>query len=145
MRADGGLPALGGAASKVWLSEATWCDEVCVWAERGERGARGAVNAQALEVEGWSLDGAQQGVRGPTTQRPHQASRAQATTIATYKQAAQRFTEWALANHLAPRKAAQWDDLLVEFKNVHSLTRSQFGNLVAAVEFFFPRFGHGKG
>ena len=85
------------------------------------------------------------GDAGPRRLDPHQMLRVQPRTLETYRREARLFTEWAYANHISPIGADQWDDALVEYKNAcfESLSPAKFCNLLAAVEFFFPRMkGH---
>ena len=48
--------------------------------------------------------------------------------------------EWLLRHGFRPCYAHEWDDLVVDFKNLQKVSRSQFGQLVSSIEFFFPRF-----
>ena len=72
---------------------------------------------------------------------PHLAARVQPPTIGTYQTAGALFSRWCLERSLHPTTAAEWDDILMEYKqeNIRWITKSKFANTVAAVEFFFPR------
>ena len=82
---------------------------------------------------------------GPLRLDEHQRLRVKEVTIARYQAAAKPFADWLVSEHLDPRFADEWDDLLVEYKYVRSLTsrpfsKSDFECVIASVEFFFPRF-----
>ena len=80
-------------------------------------------------------------VAGPRRLDEHHAAKVQPQTLDNYRHAAKLLTDWAALHGLDPHGADQWDDLLVEFKadNVDHLTPAKFGQVVASVEFFFPR------
>ena len=73
------------------------------------------------------------GAPGPRRLDPHQAKKVKAKTLVTYQQAGKPFAQWLVAEGLAPQCADSWDDLLVEFKNIASLKKGHFQNLVASV------------
>lgn len=74
---------------------------------------------------------------------PQAAAKITAKSLETYRKASVNFANWLVENELDPETAEQWDDLLVEFKWAHPrIPKTTFGNLVAAVEFFFPVFKH---
>ena len=82
---------------------------------------------------------------GPLRLDEHQRQRVKEVTIARYQAAAKPFADWLVSEHLDPRSADEWDDLIVEYKYVRSLTsrpltKSDFECTIASVEFFFPRF-----
>ena len=67
----------------------------------------------------------------------HAASKVQESTLSVYRKAVLPFTTWLIEEGLTPNSSVQWDDLLVEWKNAKLITKNQFQNTVAAVEFFF--------
>ena len=72
---------------------------------------------------------------------PHQREKIQPSTEQRYRQIVSLFGRWLLDNGLCPYGAESWDDAMVEFKqSTPKLKKHEFENLVAAVEFVFPRF-----
>ena len=55
---------------------------------------------------------------GPLRLDEHQRLRVKEVTIARYQAAAKPFADWLVSEHLDPRFADEWDDLLVEYKYV---------------------------
>ena len=62
------------------------------------------------------------------------------STINRYQKASQPFVGWLTDHGFCPAHSAEWDDLLVEFKNDVLPKKSDFECLVASIEFLFPRF-----
>ena len=60
-----------------------------------------------------------------------------AASLSNYRKSAFRFATWLLEQSLSPRRPQEWDDLLVEWKNAVSPTKSDFCTTLAALEFFF--------
>ena len=81
----------------------------------------------------------------------HQINKLKPATVVRYRQVALRFTTWALEHHVLPSSVDEWDDALVEYKNLYRdglgrrVSHSDFASLLAAVEFFFPRYKHKLG
>ena len=81
----------------------------------------------------------------------HQINKLKPATVVRYQQVALRFTTWALEHHVLPSSVDEWDDALVEYKNLYRdglgrrVSHSDFASLLAAVEFFFPRYKHKLG
>ena len=75
---------------------------------------------------------------------PHQQQKLLPPTERRYRQIVHVFGKWLLEQSICPFGADSWDDALVEFKqSTPKLRKHEFENLVAAVEFVFPRFkGH---
>ena len=57
-----------------------------------------------------------------------------------YRAAARPFAEWLTEHGFGPTHATEWDDLIVEYKNDRFPKKSEFENLVAAIELLFPGF-----
>ena len=74
---------------------------------------------------------------------PDAAAAIQPLTRAAYRRYVLAFAQWLHSNGLSPEQADEWDDLLVEWKNMMSVSKSAFGGAVASIEYFFPCFrGH---
>ena len=71
---------------------------------------------------------------------PHQALRVQPETLAKYRAGARDLAKWAIPRGHSPQNAEEWDDMLVLYKNRSGISRVNFINVVAAVEFFYPRY-----
>ena len=67
-------------------------------------------------------------------------ARVKPNTVDRYRKTVQGFAEWIFAESFAPVNAEDWDDLLLLYKRTHELKKSAFSELVAAVEFVFPRY-----
>ena len=78
--------------------------------------------------------------RFPLRLDPHQAQKIQPNTLSRYRSAALQFVHWCNRCSYRPGIAEDWDDLLVEFENDEQIKKANFELLVAAVEFYFPRF-----
>lgn len=73
----------------------------------------------------------------------HQIQKPLATTVRLYQKAAKPFTDYLYLNGLDPVTPEEWDDALVEFKNIDpNMTKSKFETLVSSIEFVFPRLKH---
>ncbi len=80
---------------------------------------------------------------GPRRLDEHQAKKITAETTRRYQRSAAAFVAWLDEHGLRPHGAAEWDDLLVEYKVEHpELSRASFLGTLAAVEWFFPHFRH---
>ncbi|CAE8646492.1 unnamed protein product [Polarella glacialis] len=78
---------------------------------------------------------------GPRFLDVAQISKVQTQTVERYKKALQPLVTWLSDNSYLPENAEQMDDLIVEFKYEHpDCTRAQYEQLLAAVEFVFPRY-----
>ena len=77
---------------------------------------------------------------GPRRLDGEQAAKVSQNSLDRYRREAAKFTTWALELGFDPRSAEEFDDLLVEFKNSQPMTKGRFETLVAATEFFFPRY-----
>jgi hypothetical protein len=77
---------------------------------------------------------------GPRRLDPHQQARIKELSLSRYRIACQPFIAFLDEYKLNPCTAEEFDDLIVEFKNIKGITKSQFESLIAAIEFLFPRF-----
>ena len=77
---------------------------------------------------------------GPRRLDVHQAAKVQPKTLHEYRRAALPFVNFLRRRGYAPTTAWEWDDLVVEWKNAEVVSRYNFSNCVAAIEFFFPRY-----
>ena len=77
---------------------------------------------------------------GPRRPDPQQLHKVGTVTLARYRDAAAKFSDWLIEEAYTPCTADEWDDLLVEYKNDAGLSRSKFTVVVASVEWFFPRY-----
>ena len=81
-----------------------------------------------------------QGLTGPRFLEPHQTSKISEKSMARYREALLLFTTWAQGHRYSPETAEEYDDLLAEYVFEHPDTaRAKYGNMVAGLEFFFPR------
>ena len=79
----------------------------------------------------------------PVRLDPHQEKRVQLETIKSYQSAGADFADWLLLVGWHPTGPDDWDDALIEYKNVMSVRKAKFAHTVSAVEFFFVRYkGH---
>ena len=76
----------------------------------------------------------------PRRLEPDIASRVKEVTLARYRSSAQTFVTFCRSEGLAPASATDFDETLVEMKLGLDMKPAAFEVLVAAVEFFFPRF-----
>ena len=76
---------------------------------------------------------------GPRRLDPNHAARVREQTLEVYRKSGRQFADWAADLNYEPQDAAEWDDLLVEWKNESGVTRSHFEATVASLEFFMPR------
>ena len=82
-------------------------------------------------------------VTGPRYLDPHQASRIQKGSSQRYRIAVAPFLSWLIYQRLTPQLAAEFDDLVVGYKNALPITKSAFEGLVAGLEHCLPHFrGH---
>ena len=80
---------------------------------------------------------------GPRRPDPHQLAKIQHTSQERYRRSLRPFVAWLVEHRFVPHGAEQWDDLLVEWKNDSTPSKTLFEAAVAATEFVFPRFrGH---
>ena len=86
-----------------------------------------------------SSGSAEQPSPGPRRLDEHQVQQVQPATLERYRRAARSFLAWLDMHGLVASSAEEWDDLLVEFKVDTCPTRSAFLQLVAAIEWVFPR------
>ena len=77
---------------------------------------------------------------GPRRLDKHQQAKVLEASLESYKRAGAKLAEWLAAEGRTPSTADEWDDLLVEYKNVCALSKTAFEQTVASVEFFFPRY-----
>jgi len=85
----------------------------------------------------------QAGATGPRFLDPHQKAKVQHATLNRYRSAFKPFLLFLIKHNFVPISAAEFDDLLVEYKYLEEPTRSTFEGLIAAVEFVMPLFkGH---
>ena len=63
-----------------------------------------------------------------------------AGSLDRYRRATAPFCAWLHARGFNPSDADEVDDLVVEFKQDSALTKSQFEQLVAGIEFIWPRY-----
>ena len=68
------------------------------------------------------------------------ASRILPATLARYRSAAANFSHWCSEHAHNPWYAHEWDEAVIEWKNLANPPKSSIELTVAAVEFFFPRF-----
>ena len=61
--------------------------------------------------------------------------RVEPDTLHAYQRALQPFVDWLRGEQLQPEAAAEFDDLLIDFKVERVVSKSGFENLVAAVEY----------
>jgi len=74
---------------------------------------------------------------------PLRAQKVSEVTITRYRRSVVPFVKWCRDNNWSPWDAADFDDALVEYCYACSISKFSFESLVAAVEFFFPKFrGH---
>ena len=71
---------------------------------------------------------------------PDVAASIQPASLAAYRRAGLAFARWLQEHGLRPHGAEEWDDLLVEWKNMASVSKSHFTGAVASVEYFFAHF-----
>ena len=71
---------------------------------------------------------------------PHQAAAITDSTLQRYRRAARSFTEFMYGIGTLPDGSDDWDDALFAYKQQMKVSKSDFEDTVAAVEFFFPRF-----
>lgn len=71
---------------------------------------------------------------------PHMLARRRPQTLFLYRRMVGWFTAWCAQMSLYPSDAESTDDLLVEFKNIASLTKSQFAACLRGVELAIPFF-----
>ena len=91
------------------------------------------------EVESSLLMKVPEMLTGPRGRDPHHMEKVLPTTLRRYREALRPFVAFLLENILSPSEAAEWDDLLMEYKHEHMPRRAAFEALVAALEFANPR------
>ena len=69
----------------------------------------------------------------------HQASRVTDQTTQRYRASLKPFLKFLIDQRFAPEEAAEFDDLLVEWKRSGAVTKSNFEGAVAAIEFACPQ------
>ena len=80
---------------------------------------------------------------GPRRPDAFQLAKIKVSSLEVYRKALQPFISYLIEKRFSPRRASQWDDLLVEWRNECSASKSNFEQCVAAVEFVLPSFrGH---
>ena len=74
---------------------------------------------------------------------PHQRQKLTAKVLETYRSSSKKFVLWLFRHGLDPSTADEWDDCLVEYKNIahegKGLSLAEFSELVASTEFVLPR------
>ena len=80
---------------------------------------------------------------GPRRLDAHQLGKVKPATLAKYRCAGAKFLEWLERYGFEPESVEEFDDLLVDYKNSEKVTRAHFEQVVAAVEFAFPRYRGG--
>ena len=68
----------------------------------------------------------------------HVAAKVTAGTLTRYREGARMLSVWAIPKGYTPSTSAEWDDVLMEFKSDQYISKANFTNVVAALEFFFP-------
>ena len=76
----------------------------------------------------------------PIREDPDAARRILQPSRATYQRHGLVLAKWLLRHGLRPDTADEWDDLLVEWKNMERIGRTAFQCTVASVELFFVAF-----
>ena len=76
---------------------------------------------------------------GPRRQDVHQSAKVQPATHSRYKAAVGKFTLWLSESGYLPDSPAEYDDLLVEWKNDRDISKADFEGCVAGVEHALPR------
>ena len=71
---------------------------------------------------------------------PDLAARVLPITVERYRAAARPFCEWCAQRGWSPWTAIEFDEALIEYKAERSPKKAAFETLVAATEFYFPRF-----
>ena len=82
---------------------------------------------------------------GPRRLDMHQAAKVKDRTLKEYRRASAPFVAFLRRRGLAPNRAEEFDDALVEWKNAEVVSRHNFTLCVACLEFFYPRFGRQTG
>ena len=77
---------------------------------------------------------------GPRRLDAHQISKVKPSTLSRYQKVAAPFCAFLYAEHMYPSCAAEWDDCISEYLAASHISKSDFSNLIASTEFFFPRF-----
>ena len=77
---------------------------------------------------------------GPRRPDAYQLGKIKEGSLDSYRRALQPFISYLIERQYAPSGAEQFDDLLVEFRNDCSPSKSSFEACVAAVEFVIPSF-----
>ena len=77
---------------------------------------------------------------GPRRPDAYQMGKIKEASLDSYRRALQPFISYLIEKRYAPSGAEQFDDLLVEFRNDCSPSKSSFEACVAAVEFVTPSF-----
>jgi len=77
---------------------------------------------------------------GPRALEPGRADDISARTLLAYQRASRDFIEYCDTEHYAPHCAEEWDDLIVEWSVAKNARGSQMRELMAAIEFLFPRY-----
>jgi hypothetical protein len=77
---------------------------------------------------------------GPRRLDPHQQAKIKELSLSRYRIACKPFISFLDEFRLNPSTAEEFDDLIVEYKNIKGISKSQLEQLIAAIEFLFPRF-----
>ena len=78
--------------------------------------------------------------QGPRRLDSHQAGRVTAGTLQHYRAATGKFVAWIRSEGHCPQTPEHYDDLIVEWKNCCSVSKTEFTYCLAGFEFFFPRW-----
>ena len=77
---------------------------------------------------------------GPRRPDAYQMGKIKETSLEGYRRASKPFISYLIERRYSPAGADQFDDLLVEWRNDCSPSKSNFEACVAAIEFVLPSF-----
>ena len=73
---------------------------------------------------------------------PDLAARVLPVSLGRYRAAAATFAAWCATMELDPWTCEDWDNAIIAYKNATQPRKAALETLIAAVEFYFPRFKH---
>ena len=76
---------------------------------------------------------------GPRRLDVHQAAKIKPSSLVRYQKSVATFHNWLSREGYNPETFEVVDDLVVEFKNSELISKSNFEQLIAGLEFLFPR------
>ena len=75
---------------------------------------------------------------GPRKPDQHHPGKVLPSTLRRYRESLRPFVVYLIENTFSPSEPAEYDDLLMEYKNEKCPRRAAFESLVAALEFACP-------